>query len=409
MSRIKRLIGVGVLLSASLAISLVVTELALRMLIKPPQGYSMLLPGSMVFQPDSRYVHGIEGPARYDVNAAGYRGPPFGADAREYRILLVGGSTTECTLLDISENWGTIVQQNLVRTSDGRSAWVGNVGRSGLTARDHAVTVKYLLPQYPRIDLVVVLAGVNDLTAALRQGENYERPKPITAPEAERLQIRNAFMLSPHGFRRPILESGAREKLPWYKDTRLYDLARRARLGKQARSVVEQIGGTKLEQWRSHRRQASAMIDRLPDLEAPLDEYRSNLRAIVKAARSGGSDVVFLTQPSLWKPNITPEEERLLWLGGTGSFQEEPGHAYYTVSALSEAISRYNATMMEFCRVEGLNCFDLAAAVPQDTTLMYDDVHFTEAGSALVGRLVAQHLRSVQPRLFSSPQVATSK
>src|SRR5688500_8677044 len=91
--------GAAVLVTAgSLVFALAMAELALRFLVKPPDTYSMLTPGIRVFDPDPRYISGVAGPAHYEVNAAGYRGAPFGTDASEYRILLVGGSTTECTL-----------------------------------------------------------------------------------------------------------------------------------------------------------------------------------------------------------------------------------------------------------------------------------------------------------------------
>jgi lysophospholipase L1-like esterase len=397
-----RAVATAVLALGGLAVALLSAEFALRLMVKPPGTYSMLLPGTRIFEPDQRYVSGVVGPARYEVNAAGYRGRPFGMDASEYRILLIGGSTTECTLLDVSEHWGTIVEQRLNHTRDGRTTWVGNVGRSGLTARDHAVTAKYLLRQYPRIDLIVVLVGVNDLTAALRQGDDYQLPLPITTPEAERIQIRNAFAISPEGFHKPITQGAAVSETVWYKTTRLYDLARRARTGQKARTVINTLGGSNLEIWRNHRQHASRLLNELPPLDAPLTEYRSNLNAIVQAARAKGVDVVFLTQPSLWRrQHLTPAEDRLLWLGGTGPFQDTPGQAYYSVPALAQAMARYNQVTLEVCRAQGLNCFDLATAVPADTTMLYDDVHFTEAGSALVGELVAKHLRSTRTQLFA--------
>lgn len=381
----------------SMLFAVTVAEVGLRVLVKPPGKYAMLMPGVRVFEPDSRFISGVTGPAHYEVNDDGYRGRPFGADGTEYRILLVGGSTTECTLLDVNEHWGNIVEQTLAHTNDGRTTWVGNVGRSGLTARDHAVTVKYLLDQYPRIDLIVVLVGVNDLTAALRQGDDYKLPPPITDPAAEQRQIRNAFSISPLGFRRPIIE-GAAGQTPWYKETRLYDLARRARTGRAAKEVINALGGSNVGMWRDHRQSASRIIDELPPLEEPLKEYRTNLDAVVQYARAHGADVVFLTQPSLWRPDLTPEEQKRLWLGGIGPFQEQPGQPYYSVAALSEAMHRYNQTTLEVCAEHNLDCFDLAAAVPADTALLYDDVHYTEAGSALIGKLVAEHLRHTRPQ-----------
>lgn len=400
MNRARRILSALALTAVALVFSLGLAEVALRLLLPAPTTYRMLLPGTRIFEPDRRYVHGIEGPGRYSVNSQGIRGRDFGRDGTEYRILQVGGSTAECTMLDDDENWGSIAERGLARTSDGRQVWVGNVGRSGLTSRDHVVTLRYLLPQYPKMDLVVVLVGVNDLTAALRQGEAYRSPPPLTNPIAERMQVRNAFALSPGGFREILTSDTTALRDPWYKNSRLYQLARRARTGWQARNVARGLGGENLGQWRSHRQGASRIIDTLPDLTRALADYRQSLEAIVAETRQRGVDLMLLTQPALWKPSVSAAEERTLWLGGTGSFQEEPGHAYYSPRALHEAMARYNAEALSVCRAHGLACLDLAERVPRDTTMFYDDVHFTEAGAAAVGHALATHIRSAQPALF---------
>lgn len=396
----RRALFAVVLLGVALLLGVGVAEGALRILMPAPKVYRMLLPGKREFQPDSRFIHGITGTASYAVNEQGIRGRDFGPDSAEYRILLVGGSTTECGLLDDSENWGTIAERDLGVTGDGRRVWVGNVGRSGLTSRDHAVTVKYLLAQYPRIDVVVVLLGVNDLTAALRQAGSYRSPTPLSDPAAERIQVRNAFAMSPGGFREMLTPDLVPVRTPWHKRAHLYQLGRRARVGWQARKVVSGRGGADIGGWRANRQSASRIIDSLPDLMRPLADYRASLEAIVAEARKRNTEVVFMTQPALWKDKMTPAEERLIWLGGTGRFQEEPGHAYYSIPALAKAMDRYNAEGLAVCRAAGLACLDLASRIPRDTSMFYDDVHFTEAGAAAVGHSLAAHLRQAKPDLF---------
>jgi lysophospholipase L1-like esterase len=401
MSRTKRIAGAIALACAAGILTLGIAEAALRLLVPVPSEYHVLLPGTRVFEPDARFVHGIQGAATYAVNRHGIRGREFGPDGSQYRMLLVGGSTTECGMLDDSENWGAVAERELQTTRDGRNVWVGNVGRSGLTSRDHIVTLRYLLPQYPRMDLVVVLVGVNDLTAALRQGSTYGSPASLSDPDVERRQIRNAFALSPLGFREILTDDEtAADDAPWFKKTKLFELAKRARTGMQARQVARGIGGALLGQWREHRRSASRLIDSLPPLKAALADYQNSLEAIVDEAARHNVEVMFMTQPSLWKANMQPGETDKLWLGGTGSFQEEPGHEYYTPRALADAMSRYNAELLALCSARRLPCLDLAVKVPRDTVMFYDDVHFTEGGAARVGKLLSEHLRNVKPDLF---------
>jgi len=398
-SLVRRVVAATALTGLAFFASIAIAEVALRFILPAPRVYRMLLPGTTIFEPDVRFVHGIEGPARYIVNSQGVRGRDFGADGTEYRILQVGGSTAECAMLDEAENWGSIAERQLNATKDGRRVWVGNVGRSGLTSRDHLVTLRYLLPQYPAMNLAVVLLGVNDLTAALRQGTAYRSPTPLSDPLAERLQIRNAFALSPGGFRELLTSDMVPQHMPWYKNTRLFQLAKRARTGLQARKVARGLAGSALGQWRTHRESASRIMDQLPDLSRPLADYRRSLDEIVQEGRRNNVDVMFLTQPSLWKSAVSSAEEKKMWLGGTGSFQEEPGHEYYSVRALHEAMGRYNAETLAACREQNLSCLDLATLVPADTAMFYDDVHFTEAGAQKVGQLLAAHLRAVKPAI----------
>ena len=404
MTRTRLALAVTALVGVALVLSLAAAEAALRFIIPAPKVYRLLLPGTRIIEPDARYVHGISGPARYIVNQHGIRGREFGPDSAEYRVLLVGSSTTENAMLDEEENWGVILERELGRTRDGRKVWVGNVGRSGHTSRDHAVAIKYLLPQYPRIDLILTLTGGNDLTAALRQGSQYRSPAPLSDPKTEALQVRNAFALSPGGFRELIATEFDVQSAPWYRNTRLFQMAKRARTGMYARQVVRGIGGATLAQWRLNRQSASKIVTEPPALERPLADFRSNLEAVLAEARARNVEIILLTQPVLWRNNMPPAEEKLLWLGGTGGFMNEPGHEYYAVPVLAQAQARYNAELMSVCRERGRPCLDLASVIPSDTVMFYDDVHFTEAGAAAVGRAIATHLRAIKPALFETPR-----
>jgi hypothetical protein len=146
------------LLLASSAMGVLGAEAAFRIFLPGTPGYYVLAPGTdRTFRPSPELMRGVSGPARYRVNEFGIRGPLFGNDGSEYRVLAVGGSTTECAYLDEDEVWTAQLAAALVQNNAGLPLWVGNVGRSGTTSRDHAVQVKYLLRQYPRIDMVLVL------------------------------------------------------------------------------------------------------------------------------------------------------------------------------------------------------------------------------------------------------------
>jgi hypothetical protein len=89
-------------------------------------------------------IPGVFGINHFRANEFGIRGAAFGDERTEYRILAVGGSATECVILDDTKAWPYLLGVDVGRTADGRRVWVGNVGRSGATSRDNVLHLKYL-------------------------------------------------------------------------------------------------------------------------------------------------------------------------------------------------------------------------------------------------------------------------
>lgn len=211
---------------------------------------------------------GVEGVAHFVVNEDGIRGPSFGSDSGEYRLLAIGGSTTECAYLDEPETRVHLVGKYLDRTADGRKVWVGNVGRSGLTLsgsrRRSQVPASHLLPQYPRIDTVLTIVGINDLTVRLMRGDDYRAPDPITEARAERDRIRNAFLITPGPLHNPQSDHLFPDEAAWYNGTAIWQLLKRSKLSVQsmlAERLVQDETGQVYALWRATRRNASTRID----------------------------------------------------------------------------------------------------------------------------------------------------
>jgi hypothetical protein len=64
---------------------------------------------------------------------------------------------------------------------------------------------------------------------------------------------------------------------------------------------------------------------------------------------------------------------------------------------MMKAMDMFNATLRDVCTTREVECIDLAARVPQDTSIFYDDDHFTERGSAIVADVIVQYLRARPP------------
>ena len=134
-----------------------------------------------------------------------------------------------------------------------------------------------------------------------------------------------------------------------------------------------------------HRQRALAIRAAPPDLATALIEYAENLQ-VYHCRRSAlrDTDVVLMTQPSLYGPDLPPTLRELLVFGRVGVERHSAGNEYYSVDALATALGRYNETLLAVCTTARIDCIDLDAKLPKDTTVFYDDVHFNEAGARQV-------------------------
>ena len=372
------------LVLTSTAVALVTSEICLR--LTAPVGFYVWPPNHRAaFNPAPGVMSGVTGVSRFIISADGIRGRRL-TTSDGHRILVVGGSTSECLYLDQREAWPAIVETSLQEALGRSDIWVGNVGKSGHSTRDHRLQVARLLDQLPRIDTVIMLVGINDLILRLRRDLDY-RPLAEESPEYHRRLERHAFSvrrtsrLAPPGSARTAL------------GLLLHNASIRAGLAEPswADDVQDSVGSGYVRS-RRLRQRALAIRAAPPDLATALIEYAENLRFIIADAERRDTDVVFMTQPSLYGPDLPPTLRELLLFGRVGVERHSAGNEYYSVDALATALGRYNETLLAVCATARIDCIDLDAKLPKDTTVFYDDVHFNEAGARQVAMTVVAHL-----------------
>jgi hypothetical protein len=99
---------------------------------------------------------------------------------------------------------------------------------------------------------------------------------------------------------------------------------------------------------------------------------------------------VFLTQPSIYRQDLTPAEDRLLWLGFLGPAEHIDG--FIQPADLARAIGEFNRTLLTVCRESRLECYDTAEALPHSAEAFYDDYHVNNRGAELFARFLAGKL-----------------
>lgn len=340
----------------------------------------------LVLKPAIEILPGVSGPSRFLTDSHGIRGDETPLE-NEYRILAMGGSTTECLYLDQEESWPYLLQKELRRA--GYPVWVGNVGKSGLGTRHLLLQLRYFLPELPKPDVLILLTGANDFLAWLVEDE---KDQGFNRNRRWENDLRKAFMIYPAD----LFRDHSFQKMAF---GRLKQGIQNLIFSHLNQELVQDRAGKVYKKWRLHRQQASRIRENLPDLSEALSVYRQNLNAIIDWANEKQIRILFLTQPALWKPDLPEAQQRLLWLGGVGDFQRESGHEYYSVQALAEGLDRYNRVLLGVCRSRRIECLDLASRIPKDPSIFYDDLHFAEHGATVVAQELGDFFLSEPRRL----------
>ena len=346
-----------------------------------PRGHFVWPPGfEITFDAGEVIAHGVEFPATLSINDIGMRGD-LPTDTNRYRVLAVGGSTTICVYLDDAVTWPFLLQKRLRDALGPDAAWVGNAGRPGHKTDHHILQVEALLDEHPGIDRVVLLLGFNDFVPYLT---TLTHPQWSIQPSDRDLKVM-AFSLFP----------GWDADTPWYR--RNFIGRALSRLDWTPLPGTEEMRpmdekGVFQSRLRGYRQRAGRFVDTLPELTGGLSAYVANVKRIVAIADARGAEVLLLTQPTLWRDDLQPDERSLLWGGGPPFFALSDGADYYSASALAEGMALYNEALLRLCADDRARCLDVAAAIPRTTDFFFDDAHFTEKGSAAMATLIADHL-----------------
>jgi hypothetical protein len=367
-------------------------EVGVRVLLShKDQTPGVFTPGSRwVTEADSRILPGVYGTAVFSVNDVGLRGPSFPHQDRMYKIVTVGGSTTECRYLDDSQEWPHLLMQYLNDHQKNAAAWVANAGISGLTTVHHLAFLKRL-PILTHSDMLIFLIGANDLTTSLaHEGASTQQ------------MLEDSTTLF---FTNPIDNRWQNSELSGLQHLQLFRLGQRVfrhLLRPNEQIVAAEDRPSFVTQCRQ-RRTASPTVP-LPDLHIGLLEYQQRIRALESECGIRKIRCVFLTQPSMWRKDLSPFESSLLWFGWVGPNMEPRSsehcparRGYLAVPDAARAIDAYNRTLLSVCDHDGLECYDLASHLPKNTSAFYDDFHFNQSGAEMIAEFVGRHLLDTPP------------
>lgn len=356
----------------ALAVGCLLAALALEIGLRLLNPFGFRLRGDRIVLPHSmtRVIENTVNPAldpviRHTKNSLGFRGPEPPRDLNNrFSILTVGGSTTECFYIPDGKTWPDILAERLQGGLP--SLWLNNAGLDGMSTVGHLRLMEQVVTSL-RPRMVIFLVGLND-TRVNDIRRQYDASPMVrqAAGWAERLASRSEIANTLLNLRR-------------YSDAKRQGLAT---------VPTGFMHGTPLEDARrTPPLDAAAFAAYRPAFVAHEEEdiaaYRQRLERLIRICRDMGSRPVFLTQPSLYACQGDPQ------CGGNAASVMLDG---FPQLLWAERLERYNQATRETCARENVPVIDMAALFPASTANYYDFVHYTNAGCALFGEIVAERL-----------------
>jgi lysophospholipase L1-like esterase len=367
----------------TLAATLLLAEVGLERFARVPDPYQSIKAPT----PENRYIRsafrphtdlwttaepglpGMSGRHHFTSNNLGFRGDSLAIPKppAERRVFVIGGSVVECFYLDDADALTAALQRDLQgRAPAGTMVRVYGAGKSGDRSDDHvSMLVHRIVHLEP--DAIVLLAGVNDLTASI-EGYDYLHLHVYSRPPP-RLGMLALLRLAATGFQIP---------------RRLYFLFRLLRPPAEE-ELQEEIPLLSNYRQLAQKRQAAPRSDRPPATNEPA--FARNLRTIAGVARAHKIRLAFVTQPSTWNSTVDPAIGDWQWM------LLRKGVAYRP-DLMDQALERLNQVTRDVGAAEGVPVYDLAKAIPKSGQFFYDDVHLNVNGARAAADGVARFLET---------------
>ena len=370
------------------AVALVGAELTLRLVRDDDQFFPDHPNTVRNFYPSNEITPGVTGTSQVAINSYGTRGPEL-RDQR-IRILTVGGSTTACRILDDSETWPSLLMKNLNEAVDGNATvWVTNSGLCGRHSEHHVMHAKYLLPRLPRIDYMIVYAGINDVGNWLNNNDF----DPHYLDSSPNWNTRVAESFSDCCF--------TSQTDPWFRHLQLW---KRGSTAKARLETWRTLAGSVNEngvvvqdarlRWlarkqlkRQKRQKVKIPAAKRATLPAALDSYAANLLSIIDSARRQGTEPILMAQ-AMPGHTLSPEERKRLWMGTM-----DRGKTYVFHSERLDVLAEYNDRMRSVAAERDVLFLDLPSHLNTVKNAYYDGCHLNEHGCRETARFVAQQIR----------------
>ena len=285
-----------------------------------------------------------------EIDEHGFIEPTAVHDDPDLTLAFLGGSTTECMLVDRELRFPHLVGRLLEEQGLGNTN-AYNCGKAGAHSLNSLNTlINKLIPLQP--DVVVMMHNVNDLIVLLYEG-SYWNDNPYRGLIVERR--------TPTDTASGLLKRLGRTLFP--------NLI--ARLRPPSTEPVDPFA--------SLRGQVLEI-----DEQRLRRDFTTSLEMFLSICRVNDIAPVLMTQP-----NRLVDEPDDLVREHAGKLERDFGVSYARYQALWEL---FNQTIRDAAQTHGVALVDLAAELPRDAAHMYDICHYNNRGSQRVASVIAREL-----------------
>jgi lysophospholipase L1-like esterase len=310
----------------------------------------------------------MDSSATFTTNNMGFRGDSLISPKPndEYRIFLVGGSTTENLFIDDAFGFERQIQEKLQAENPSKTIKVFNAGKSGDASPDHLAMLGQRLVHF-KPDLLILFPGINDLNR-LAAGYDYLH-YPVKSTEVERnWKVDLKFFLSNFQLIRRLINVMNPEE----------ESARKAIfLSTNYKDKVKEV-------------QALPLESSLPDFDISI--YEKNIQSFIGICKSQNIDLLLLTQTFTWDSQEENNLENSHWMVGIGDKR-------YPEDALAQRLIEMNQSIIDLAAKDSVNLLDLEDLIPKTNAYFYDDCHFNKGGVSYSSDLIT---KTIQQSYFTN-------
>ena len=297
---------------------------------------------------------------------------PKQRDPGSFRILTLGGSTTFSEFAFRTKNYPYWLQPDLQRAYPSVHVEVLNGGKSWYTTR-HALIDYTTYARDWQPDLVIMMEAINDIVRS---------------------------------FSPPNYAYGS------YNDlyTHYYGAAAQGALPVSLEEFEISRFVPLFPPFEWHKALRNRAVDYDLSRYYSLAPFEGNLRKLIHYVRADGPKILLMTQPSLYKSEMTHKESSCLWFADMVASTRVDAFRRQVPSTMSllRAMRAFNQATTRIAQSEGTDVLEADQAVEKNLTNFVDDVHYTEAGAKTLAEAVAQKIirTGIVPQVIGASRAA---